>query len=507
MSQEKVQWGSRWGFIMAALGMAVGTGNVWRFPREVAQNGGGPFIIAWTIAMLVFAVPVLMAELVIGRKTRLGTIGAFRDFLGKKYTWMGTWTALICFLIMSFYSVVMGWCVKYFALAATGTFKAGMTTDQTQAIWDHFIASPSQTIFFHAVSMILVGFIIFKGVNDGIEKASKIMIPALFMLLLFSAIRAMFMPGAAAGLEYLFSPKWSYLAGKDIWMEAFAQAAWSTGAGWGLILTYAVYTNEKEDVAGNAMIMGLGDNIGALLAGLAVVPALFALAPNAEYAAEVAQAGGTGMTFVVLAQLFGELPGGNIMAAGFFLAMSLAALSSLLPMVEVSVLNLIDMGMERRKATIGVMSIGFLVGIPAAYSMTWFNNQNDGTGFALLFSCLFFVFAVVKYGVEKIRAEEINTPWTDFVVGKWFNVFIYLAPLSVFLVFYQFMPGLWNADNRWQIWGTSWSFGTFVVQWGIYLALCLLTNRFFAEKVRAGEFKNTTESIGAGGENVYKEAQ
>lgn len=486
MSGKQEQWGSRWGFIAAALGMAIGTGNIWRFPREAAQNGGGPFLIAWTVAMLFWAVPVLMGELVVGRKARLGTIGAFRDFVGRNHTWMGTWVAAVCILIMFYYSVVTGWCIKYLTLALTGTFKAGITTEATQAIWDGFVGNPAQTIFFHGLSIGIAGFIILKGVNSGIEKACKIMIPTLFILLIIAAVRAITLPGAAAGLEFLFSPKFEMLANPQVWIEAFTQASWSTGAGWGLVLTYAVYTKHREDVAGNAMIMGVGDNIGALLAALVIMPAIFALSPSLEIANQTALTGGTGLTFVFLAQLFGTMPGGNIIATVFFMAMTLAALSSLLPMIEVGVRNLMDMGLDRRKASLYIIILGFLGGIPSAFSMTFFGNQDNVTGFGLWVSGLFFVYAVLKYGVEKVRTEYINMPWTDFIVGKWFDICMYLAPVVTVVLFWQYIPGLLEAENRWQVFGTDWSFGTIVFQFGLYLAFSLLTMKFFNSRISQG---------------------
>jgi len=475
VSNSKEQWGSRWGFIAAALGMAIGTGNIWRFPREAAQNGGGPFLIAWTVAMLIWAVPVLMCELVVGRKTRLGTIGAFRDFVGRNHTWMGTWVALVCIMIMFYYSVVTGWCMKYLTLALTGTFKPGLTTADTQAIWDGFVGSPVQTLAFHALAIGIAGFIILKGVNAGIEKACKVMIPALFLLLILAAVRAITLPGAAAGLEFLFNPRFEMLASPTVWIEAFTQASWSTGAGWGLVLTYAVYTRHREDVAGNAMIMGVGDNIGALLAGLVVLPAVFALSPSLEVANQTALTGGTGLTFVFLAQLFGTMPGGNLIATVFFSAMTLAALSSLLPMVEVGVRNLMDMGLERKTASRLMIVLGFVGGIPSAISMTFFANQDNVTGFGLWVSGLFFVYAVLKYGVEKVRTAHVNMPWTDFVVGKWFDGCIYLAPVVTVILFWQYLPDLLKADNRWQVWGTDWSFGTIAFQFAVYLLVGVLT--------------------------------
>ncbi len=486
MSQKKEQFGSRWGFVAAALGMAIGTGNIWRFPREAAQNGGGPFLIAWTVAMLFWAVPVLAAELVIGRKTRLGTIGSFRDFVGKKYTWMGTWVGLVCILIMCIYSVLTGWCMKYTTLALMGTFKSGITTETTQAIWDNFTASPAQTLLFHALAIGLSGLIVIKGIKGGIEKACKIMIPTLFALLIVAAIRAITLPGAAAGLEYLFSPKWEMLASSRVWVEAFTQASWSTGAGWGFMITYAVYMRAHEDVAGNALIIGVGDNIGALMAGLVVLPAIFALSPSVEAATQTALTGGSGLTFVYLAQLFGTMPGGNIIALFFFAAMTLAAMSSLLPMIEVGVLNLMDMGLTRKTATIATITFGFLAGIPAAFSMTFFNNQDNVTAYGLWVSGLFIMFAIIKYGVEKVRKEEINTPWTDFDMGKWYTYCTYLAPVVTAWLLFDTVKAMLGEQNRWQIFGTDWSLGTVLFQFALYLVFGLLTMKYFNSKIGKG---------------------
>lgn len=483
MSQKKEQFGSRWGFVAAALGMAIGTGNIWRFPREAAQNGGGPFLIAWTIAMLFWAVPVLAAELVMGKKTRLGTIGAFRDFVGKKYTWMGTWVGLVCVLIMCYYSVVTGWCMKYLSLALVGTFKSGITTQTTQAIWDNFTASPAQTILFHALAIGIAGFVVVKGIKGGIEKACKIMIPTLFGLLVLAAIRAITLPGAAAGLEFLFSPKWEVLKSSKVWVEAFTQASWSTGAGWGFMITYAVYMKEKEDIAGNAMIIGVGDNIGALMAGLVVLPSVFALSPSLEVANQTALTGGSGLTFVFLAQLFGTMPGGNLIAVAFFGAMTLAAMSSLFPMIEVGVLNLMDMGLNRRKATIATIVFGFLAGIPSAYSMTFFGNQDNVTAYALWISGMLIVFGIIKYGVEKVRTEEINTPWTDFNMGKWYTYCTYIAPLVTAYLLYDTVKAMLGEANRWQIFGTDWSLGTVLFQFGLYLVIGFSTMNYLNNKV------------------------
>jgi NSS family neurotransmitter:Na+ symporter len=475
------------GFILATIGMAIGTGNIWRFPRVAAANGGGPFIIAWTIALFVWSIPLLMGEMVIGRKTGLGTIGAFRDFAGKKFTWMGTWIAIVCLAIMFYYSVVMGWCVKYFTLAVSGALKPGLTTVDTEAIWKVFTTTPSQTIFFHFISMLIAGFIIYKGVTSGIEKSCKIMIPTLFVLLIAAVIRSLTLPGALQGLEYLFSPKLYMLANPKIWLEAFAQASWSTGAGWGFIITYSVYTKKKEDIPGNSMIMGLSDNVGALIAAMTVLPAIFALSPSIEAANQALSSGNTGITFIYLAQLFTTMPAGNILAAIFFLAMAIAALSSLLPMIEVGVRNLMDMGFNRKKATLAIVISGFILGVPSAYSLNFLDNQDWVWGIGLLVSGLFVAFVLARYGLEKARTTIINTEWADFKVNRWWSASIKMFPVMFAIItgWWIWQATTWYPDNWWDPFEVF-SVGTIVAQVAIVIVIALLTNNWFASKVGKG---------------------
>lgn len=487
VSNERETWASRAGFVAATIGMAIGTGNIWRFPRVAANNGGGPFIIAWTIALFVWAIPLHMGEMIIGRKTGLGTIGAFRDFMGKKFAWMGTWIAMVCLLLMSYYSVVMGWCVKYFTLASAGAFKTGLTIDQTTAIWNNFTSSGGQVVFYHFISMAIAGYIIYRGVQNGIEKFSKIMIPTLFILLIIAMIRAVTLPGAYKGLEYLFSPKFEMLANPNIWLQAFTQVAWSTGAGWGFIITLSTYTKKKEDIPGNCFMMGISDNVGALLAGLTVLPAIFALSPSMEYTTEALTSGNTGLTFIYLAQLFGDMPGGFIVGPLFFLSMAVAALTSLIPMIEVVVRNIMDAGVERHKATIIVSVIGFLIGLPSAININFLDNQDWVWGVGLLVSGLVVSLALIKYGVDNARQNVINTPWADFKVGKWWNICMYLFPaIFAYLFGWWMWQGIVGYPDNWMSPFQTFNAGTIIVQFGLVIIFGLLTNNYFTKKIGKG---------------------
>jgi NSS family neurotransmitter:Na+ symporter len=295
------------------------------------------------------------------------------------------------------------------------------------------------------------------------------------------------LPGALQGLEYLFSPKLYMLSNPKIWLEAFAQASWSTGAGWGFIITYAVYTKKKDDIPGNSMILGLSDNIGALLAAMTVLPAIFALSPSVEAANQALAAGNTGITFIYLAQLFTTMPAGNILAAIFFLAMAIAALSSLLPMIEVGVRNLMDMGFDRKKATLAITISGFLLGVPSAYSLNFLDNQDWVWGIGLLVSGLFVAFVMARYGLEKARTTIINTEWADFKVNRWWSVCIRLFPVMFTIItgWWIWQATTWYPDNWWNPFEVF-SVGTIILQFIILIVVALLTNNWLAAKVGKG---------------------
>jgi len=483
---SNVTFGSRLGFIMAAIGMAVGTGNIWRFPRVAAANGGAAFVIALTVAVFVWAVPLLIGEMIMARKTGLGPIGAARDYMGRKFTWVGGWITFVCLGIMFYYSVVAGWTIKYFTLAASGALtKPGLDTG---AAWGAFTSNPAQTILFHLIAMLIGAFVIYKGVTDGIEKFTKIMVPALFVLLVITALRAVTLPGATKGLEYLFNPDLSYLASGKTWLEAFTQAAWSTGAGWGLLMTYAVYTKKEEDLGVNCFLIGFGDVLVALIAGMAVLPTVFSLSPTVEVAQEALAAGNNGLTFIYLTGLFNKMPGGMIFASVFFLALAFAALTSLFSMIEVGVLNLQNAGMSRKKATIWTCLVGFLAGVPSAYSLTFLDNQDWVWGVALLISGLLVAVAMMRYGVEKARTEDINHPWADLHIGKWWTYCIRLFPVMFILVFgwWVWQAIGWYPDNWWHPMETF-SVGTMVVQWAILFIVLYLANNWLADKIGKGK--------------------
>ena len=248
---------SRWGLIFTALGAAIGTGNIWRFPKEAASNGGGAFMIAYVIFLFSWSIPLLIAEFAIGKKMRLGTIGTFKYFVGRKYAWMGAWMVFVSIAINFYYAVVMGWTLKYFTLGITGGLHKDVDTLQ---VWNSFISSPGHVVLFQFMAIFIGTYIVYKGITKGIERVNKILLPLLIVFLVITAIWALRLPGSINGLRYLFVPKMAYLGRAETWIRALAQSAWSCSAGFGMAITYACYMKRKEDIALNSFLTGLGDS-------------------------------------------------------------------------------------------------------------------------------------------------------------------------------------------------------------------------------------------------------
>ncbi|MFJ7726894.1 sodium-dependent transporter [Neobacillus sp. NPDC097160] len=448
MKNNQVIWSSRIGFILAAMGMAVGTGNIWRFPRMVAEHGGGSFLIGWAVFLFLWSLPLIMVEIFIGRRTRTGTIGSFRKFVGEKFTWFGPFITIVLIGITFYYSVVVGWTFKYFFLALKGTFTSKV---DSQKIWDGFTASPIEPVFYHLLAIGISGLVVYIGVTKGIERMSKIFLPLLFLLMIFTAIRSITLPGAMEGLAYMFTPQWEYLAKASTWIQALSQSAWSVGAGWGLYATYAIYTKKGDDIAQNSLTAGLGNNSVELLAGMTIIPAIFALAPSPEYIAQATSSGNTGITFIYMVELINVMPQKYLFGIAFFAALAFAAFTSLVAMVELVTRNISDHGVKRNKAIIFTVIAIFLGGIPSAVNMSFFNNQDWVWGVGLLISCFLYAFAAIKYGVEKMK-EEINEVSFIKINSWWVYSIKYFIPILFVIVtgWWLYQATTWYPDTWWK---------------------------------------------------------
>jgi len=469
---------SRFGLLVAGLGMAIGTGNMWRFPRIIAQNGGAVFLIPWFIFLFTWSLPLLIAEFGIGRAARRGVIGAFAHLFGRGYAWMGGFIAVTSVMILFYYSVVTGWTLKY----ALGTLTGQITGSTAEQYWTNYSSSIWQPLFFHVVSIAIGALIVSRGVVAGIERANKVLIPTLLGLLLIAVIRSITLQGSDEGISFLFSPDLSLLWNHRTWLEALTQSAWSTGAGWGLILTYAIYIRDDEDVSLSAAAIGIGNNTASVLAGVAIVPIVFTVLSEGA-AAEAMAAGNIGLTFVWIPKLFVQIPFGNFFLPLFFVALFCAALSSLIAMIELATRVLMDGGMDRKLAVGLVAAATTVGGAPSAVSLTIFENQDWVWSLALMISGLCIAFGVIKFGVRRFRETLVNVADDNFRLGPYYDwVLTYLIPIEFAAMFawwiYQAVvvvdpTGWWDPLGKY-------SLGACLVQWGFSLGLLFAFNKRIA---------------------------
>lgn len=377
MHEKRSQWASNLGFILAAAGSAVGLGNIWKFPGKIGEYGGGAFILCYILIVLLIGFPVMLAELSIGRKTQKNVLGAFRQ-LDRRWTFAGVIGVITLFVIMSYYSVVGGWVLKYIWVYLTGAhFGAGDAAFQNYFV--SFISQPVEPLLWGAVFLIACIFVIVKGVSSGIERVSKILMPCLFLLLTGIVFRAVTLPGALEGVKYMLTIQPGSFNGNTL-VGALGQAFFSLSVGMGIIVTYGSYVPKKENLVKSAAWICTLDTLVALLAAFAIIPVVFV-----TLGAEGLGMGG-GFAFMALPSVFASLPGGVIFGLVFFILLFLAALTSAISILESCVAFLTEeFHFSRLKASL-LLSIPMAV-LSAGYSL----SQSD--------------------------ARHINLPWFDFSKG------------------------------------------------------------------------------------------
>ncbi len=344
------QWASKLGFILATAGAAVGLGNLWKFPYLMGRNGGFFFLIAYLIFICILGIPVMITEMSLGRKTRHDPVQAYAD-IHPNARIVGIFGVLAAFIILSYYSVIGGWLLKYIVSYAT--------TLNAPADFEAFISNGAEPVLWHFIFMLATTVICYKGVS-GIEKVSKFMMPMLFVLLMIIIGRSVTLPGAGAGVAFVFTPQGSSFSLGSI-TAALGQVFYSLSLCMGITITYGSYLNDKENIPKScASVAGL-DTLIAILAGIAIFPAVFA------FGLEPGQ--GPGLIFGTLPKVFGSIGGGAVFALAFFALVFFAAVTSAIALLEVSVSFAIDtLKWKRKNATLIIGALIFLLGIPSALS-------------------------------------------------------------------------------------------------------------------------------------------
>ncbi|MDP6276840.1 MAG: sodium-dependent transporter, partial [Candidatus Marinimicrobia bacterium] len=311
MSNQREQWGSKLGFILAAAGSAVGIGNIWKYPHMAGQNGGAAFTVVYLVCILVVGLSIVIAELVIGRRTQLSPVGAFETLAPKtNWKWVGFLGVGSAFAILSFYGVVGGWIMKYIVLSLTGSFnELANNPDGAGGLFNGFITGTWGPIFWQVLFMSFCILVILQGVKGGIEKWSKIMMPLIILLLIILAIRGITLPNGTKGLTFLFQPKFEDLTASSI-VLALGHSFFTLSLGMGTMITYGSYLNRKQNLLNSALWVIVLDTAIAILAGIAIFTTVFALDAN--------PAEGPGLIFVVLPSVFPQLAGGTLWGTLFF---------------------------------------------------------------------------------------------------------------------------------------------------------------------------------------------
>ena len=347
---KRDSFGSRFGALVAMAGSAVGLGNLWRFPYLVGENGGAAFIIVYIVFVFLLCLPIFISEFVVGRRSQKNAYAAFRDLSGgSAWRWVGLFTIIVPLIVLSYYSVIGGWSVDYLFKSLTFSFTGDASQSAIHTMFIDFVSSTWAPLVVHTVFLAVTTLIVVVGIKGGIEKFSKIMMPILFVMVLAIAVYSLTLPGASAGLDYLFNPDFSKITGKAC-AAALGQAFFSLSLGFGTIMTYASYVSKKENIMFQSAATAVSDLMFALIAGVAIMPAVFAFGLNPQ--------SGPGLVFETLPFVFGQMPAGGAVAILFFLALLVAALTSSISMLEVAVAYLVE---EKKFSRVGACVLLFVI--------------------------------------------------------------------------------------------------------------------------------------------------
>lgn len=497
MSQNatsKQRFTTRYGFLLSALGIAIGTGNIWRFPRIVAQNGsdegGGAFIIVWVIFLFIWSIPLIIGEYALGIHARKGVIGTVIHAAGKRFAWMGVFMTFTAMAITFFYSVVLGWCVYYMVISIFSDLPT--STDMAMNTWNHY-QSGLWPLLTHGIVMALGGYAIWKGIGR-IERINRWLIPTLILIILIALIRAVALEGSSEGIRYLFTVDWRQFSDPNIWVAALTQNAWDTGAGWGLFITYGAYMQLKFGIVKNAVITAVGNNLISMICAIMIFGTCFAILGNnlgqsdAEIMNVMQNSGpaSTGLTFIWMPQLFEQIFLGKYLTILFFLGLSLAGFSSLISQLEMSVRTFIDGGISRSKAILIIVIGSYIIGIPSALFLDVLSNQDFVWGLALLISGGFCAFSMIKFGTSRIRSEILSQNEDDIQPSRlWDIVVTYFVPAAsiLLLIWWLIIDG---ASDDWYNPFAMNSVITCVAQWSIILIAAIALNNWIVRRTVEG---------------------
>ncbi|MFB6086846.1 MAG: sodium-dependent transporter [Halodesulfurarchaeum sp.] len=417
-------WGTRIGFILAAVGSAIGLGNIWRFPFQVSQEGGAAFMVMYLAFVVFIGFPAMLAEFVVGRKTELNAVGGIREWAGGAWTYLGGLFVLIGFVILSYYSVVGGWVLRYVVGSVTG----GYVKAESTGAYFVSIASGMDTLLFHAIFMLIVIAIVAMGVQRGIELGVKVMVPAIFVIFGVLAVYAFGLGGAGEAYAYYLSPNFQYILEhwKSLVPAAAGQGFFTLSLGMGVMITYASYLGSDENLALDGLSVVVLNTSVSILTGLIVFPILFSAGVDPKTS-------GAGAIFVSVARALSDLPFGRVVGLLFFLTVAIAALSSAISLIEVVVSYAIDeYGMNRAKATGLIGGAIFLLGVPVTVNTIFVTLYDSFAAKILLVLGGILLMIVITWLHAEEAVEELSKGIGD--LGSIGSLWIWMVRVPVVLV-------------------------------------------------------------------------
>ena len=438
MNEKRSTFGSKLGMVAAAAGSAVGLGNIWRFPSETADGGGAIFIIVYIACILFFGIPLMVAEFLIGRSSRANAAGAFHKLApNTPWKWVGRLGVLTGFVILGFYMVVCGWTVDYFIQSVTGSLKE---VSDFSANFNTLLANRPKQVGLMAFFVLLTAYFIFSGVQKGIERSAKIMMPVLFLLLIVLVVRSISLEGAKAGVDFLFKPDFQEVK-STVFLDAMGQAFFSLSLGMGCMMTYASYFKDNTNLTATAVQVSVLDTLVALLAGMVIFPSAFALTTNPDTIVSELVAGGPGLLFITVPGLFNQMEGSMIWSAMFFLLLAIAALTSTISLMEVVTIYIQEEHKVSRKkgllfVVIGVLALGAL----SALSPQFFNILDMASAKIMLPVGGLFISLFAGWYLDKkiVQVELTNDGKIKFSISflKVYSFILkFLAPIAILLIF------------------------------------------------------------------------
>lgn len=438
--QKRENWGSRFGFIMAAAGFSIGLGNIWRFPYLVGTNGGGAFVLVYLIICLVIGIPLFTMEMSLGRKTQLNPVEGMRSLTKKGSIWalFGWFGVVAAFVILTYYIQIMGWIAAYIVKMASGQL-SGLTQEGYALAFTDFTSNPLIVGGFTLACVLIIGFISAKGLEDGIEKACKIMMPTLFIMLIILAIRSLTLPGAMEGLKWYLKVDFSKINTKTI-LTALGQCFFSIGIASGGAFVYGSYLKRDSNIPTDGLMIIGFDVLAALIAGAVIFPAIFALGLPTD--------SGSSLLFITMSNLFNQIPLGSFFGTMFFLLIFFAALSSALGYLEPIVITMSELlKMDRKKAVWASLTSIFIIGFPTIMAQgPWkdiliggrnffdFADYLSGNILMPLGALLLSLYTVLVWKFEKYQ-EETNLGAEGFKVANWWSPFVkFIIPIALVII-------------------------------------------------------------------------